>query len=46
MILTTGFSDAVARTSDKSIELLVKPYDPDQLSALLAQRIAEARAGA
>ena len=46
VILTTGFSDAAAQASDKSIELLAKPYDPDRLSTLLAQRIAEARTGA
>jgi PAS domain S-box-containing protein len=46
VILTSGFSDAVAQASDRFIELLTKPYDPDQLSVLLTQRIAEARASA
>jgi PAS domain S-box-containing protein len=44
ILLTTGFSHAASQGADTGVEIIAKPYDPLDVTALLAQLIARARA--
>jgi PAS domain S-box-containing protein len=46
VLLTTGFSTAAATGADAGVEIIAKPYDPVDVTALLARMIAQAHAAA
>jgi CheY-like chemotaxis protein len=43
MLLTSGYSGAVAAQDQEGVRVLAKPYEPDELFAALEAMIAEAR---
>jgi CheY-like chemotaxis protein len=46
VVLTTGYSDALARGRDAAAEVLPKPYGPDELAAALARAFGAVGSGA